>query len=480
MVGCGGDGDSIKSLEERIVRLEAEKRELAKESEVQSPVDQPKASQVLKEPDLCDSSTLSEIGKVAAAWERLSAAEGIVFLSGIDTPYTGWAKEVYENDQLNTLARFDNGLLKRIKGWFWDGKPQFDIGFIGMKVPDQLTLLTKERHRSPFKPGLTLDYQVGEKYSVSGFALGKMHGAYTVWHADGVTKGMEGLHVDGEQVGLWTNRHKNGHIRMELRFKRGKLDGKMRRFYTDGGKRWEIEFKNGVKEGVESKWHENGVKVSEYHYRGELLMFAKGWKPNGEIGRTSVVDGDGIITTYYSNGDNVFRDWEYSYKNGRRDGPQVRYFPNGKERWSEIWKNGKQVDPEDPSISNFHRNGSNEWYPSSSHDPQTSKSKVKYYELTGLITNLGGPIKSRYINLNLKLGGLAEDFEKIVDVNEHRLRDRALTIIGQYTYEDAQLDGFQERVRVDLKKGFSIVLKKYRIGESDLIRNVYFTQFVIQ
>ena len=104
----------------------------------------------------------------------------------------------------------------------------------------------------------------------------------------------------------------------------------------------------------------------------------------------------------------------------------------------------------------------------------------KYYELTGLITNLGGPIKSRYINCELKLEGLAGDFEKLLEVNEHRIRDRALTIMGQYTYEDAQLDGFQERVRVDLKKGFSIILKKYRNGESDLIRNIYFTQFVVQ
>ena len=104
----------------------------------------------------------------------------------------------------------------------------------------------------------------------------------------------------------------------------------------------------------------------------------------------------------------------------------------------------------------------------------------KFYELTGLITNLGGPIKSRYINIELKLEGLAVDFEKLLEINEHRVRDRALSIMGQYTYEDAQLDGFQERVRVDLKKGFSIVLKKHRNGESDLIRNIYFTQFVVQ
>jgi flagellar basal body-associated protein FliL len=109
-----------------------------------------------------------------------------------------------------------------------------------------------------------------------------------------------------------------------------------------------------------------------------------------------------------------------------------------------------------------------------------SSGDLRYYELTGLITNLGGPIKSRYINVELKLEGLAGDFEKVLELNEHRLRNAALHIMGGYTYEEAQLDGFQERVRVDLKKSFSIVLKEYRSGESDIIRHIYFTQFVVQ
>lgn len=104
----------------------------------------------------------------------------------------------------------------------------------------------------------------------------------------------------------------------------------------------------------------------------------------------------------------------------------------------------------------------------------------KFFELKDLITNLGGPVKARYIDIQLKMEGLAGDFEKILEQNEHRIRDKALTILGNYTYEDAQLDGFQERVRIDLKKGFSSVLRKYRDGESDLIRQIYFTQFVIQ
>jgi len=104
----------------------------------------------------------------------------------------------------------------------------------------------------------------------------------------------------------------------------------------------------------------------------------------------------------------------------------------------------------------------------------------KFYEIKDLITNLGGPVKARYIDIQLKMEGLAGDFEKLLEQNEHRLRDKALTILGNYTYEDAQMDGFQERVRVDLKKGFASVLRKYRDGESDLIRQIYFTQFVIQ
>jgi flagellar basal body-associated protein FliL len=109
-----------------------------------------------------------------------------------------------------------------------------------------------------------------------------------------------------------------------------------------------------------------------------------------------------------------------------------------------------------------------------------STGEERFYELGSLITNLGGPIKSRYINLELRLEGVAGDFEKLLEMNEHKIRDRSLAIMGQYTYEDAQQDGFQDRVRIDLQKEYSLVLKKYRDGESDLIRNIYFTQFVVQ
>ena len=62
-----------------------------------------------------------------------------------------------------------------------------------------------------------------------------------------------------------------------------------------------------------------------------------------------------------------------------------------------------------------------------------STGEEKFYELGSLITNLGGPIKSRYINLELRLEGVAGDFEKVLEMNEHRIRDKSLSIMGYTT-----------------------------------------------
>ena len=103
-----------------------------------------------------------------------------------------------------------------------------------------------------------------------------------------------------------------------------------------------------------------------------------------------------------------------------------------------------------------------------------------HYEIKDLITNLGGPVKSRYMDVELKLKGVASDFAKILQENDHRLRDKALKVLGSYGYEESQDDGFMERVNIDLRKRFAVVLHKHRQGDSDLITNLYFTDFVIQ
>ena len=104
----------------------------------------------------------------------------------------------------------------------------------------------------------------------------------------------------------------------------------------------------------------------------------------------------------------------------------------------------------------------------------------KRFEIEELITNLSGPVKTRYLSVKIVAEGLASDFEKIMEENQHRIRHEALKQLGSYGYEESQDEGFMERVNIDLRKRFAVVLHKHRQGDSDLITNLYFTNFVIQ
>ena len=104
----------------------------------------------------------------------------------------------------------------------------------------------------------------------------------------------------------------------------------------------------------------------------------------------------------------------------------------------------------------------------------------KTYEVKDLITNMSGPVKTRYLSCDIVTEGFASDFEKVMEENEYRIRNEALNVLGSYGYEEAQQNGFMERVKIDLRKRFADVLQKHRKGDSDLITQLYFTKFVIQ
>ena len=104
----------------------------------------------------------------------------------------------------------------------------------------------------------------------------------------------------------------------------------------------------------------------------------------------------------------------------------------------------------------------------------------KTYEIKKLITNMSGPIKTRYISVDLVCEGYASHFEKTMEENDYRLRNAALQVLASYGYEESQQDGFIKRVQVDLRKRFDVVLQKHAEGDSQLISKLFFTEFVIQ
>jgi len=107
--------------------------------------------------------------------------------------------------------------------------------------------------------------------------------------------------------------------------------------------------------------------------------------------------------------------------------------------------------------------------------------ETKIYPIKHLITNLQSEEGSTdYLNIEIALEGIAGDFEKVLEINEHLVRDRIIEIMGNYTPTDTKSKDFRNRIKDDFKKGLSSVLRKYRDGDEDIVQEIRFTQFIVQ
>ncbi len=347
----------------------------------------------------------------------------------VDYKDTQAQEDVLENAASWSKAQNRNGLIflpnqeEPYSGW---AKDAYGNGQARIAAKFENGLLTKfKRWRENGIPSIEANY-VGREMS-SGF----------LEESPDFSK-LVSSELDGDVTG-W---HENGEKAVEAVSANGKLI-RVTRFDDNGQKRLECTESHDQRQRVLvlTEWHENG----QVGLIAEIVDFrisqAKRWRQDGTL-----YDLNSFLTD--------------SSPGPPQARPSVAILEHAKlftspAFWPDL-TTGPPIDHEVPSGEPIH------------------------YEIKDLITNLGGPVKSRYIDVELKLEGVASDFAKILQENDHRLRDKALKVLGSYTYEDAQLDGFQERVRIDLKKGFSSVLRKYRDGDSDLIRQIYFTQFVIQ
>ena len=148
--------------------------------------------------DLDDNETLE--GIIAEAidgkklQERGKEGEKLAYATNQETPYTGWAKEMNDNGQIEMLAQIKDGKL--------DG------------------LLTEW-------------YENGQKKLVGSLKDGKLDGLLTEWDEDG-QKREERNYKDGNANGLLTNWHKNGQKARKGNYKDGKMDGPWVDYKEDG------------------------------------------------------------------------------------------------------------------------------------------------------------------------------------------------------------------------------------------------------
>ena len=80
-------------------------------------------------PDLTNTAPEKDPMESAVEWSKLQNRNGDAYIPNTDKPYSGWAKQNYDNEQVKVLAKFSDGSVTHLKQWHENGIPKLDIGY---------------------------------------------------------------------------------------------------------------------------------------------------------------------------------------------------------------------------------------------------------------------------------------------------------------------------------------------------------------
>ena len=96
------------------------------------------------------------------------------------------------------------------------------------------------------------------------------------------------------------------------------------------------------------------------------------------------------------------------------------------------------------------------------------------YDFENIVVNLSGSMGTRYLKTSFTTLSDNADLKKLIDENKKQLLDVALSVLSARTMADLEQPGSKNVVRNDLVANFNQALK------SDLVSQVYFSEFVVQ
>ena len=137
---------------------------------------------------------------------RGEEGDELAFTPNSETPYTGWVRDMHENQRINILGQYVDG---------------------------------------------------------------KQHGLSTEWYESGKKKS-EGSFKDNEKQGLYRWWHENGKKKYEVTYKDGKEHGLLTAWSENGKKISEANMKNHNRHGLETEWHDNRKKKTEERLAKEV------------------------------------------------------------------------------------------------------------------------------------------------------------------------------------------------------------------
>jgi antitoxin component YwqK of YwqJK toxin-antitoxin module len=173
-------------------------------------------------------------------------------------------------------------------------------------------------------------YRYGKLYEKRNYKKGKLDGSVTAYGSDGTTVIAESTSSGGKRNGRYASYYANGTLEKEQEYKEGKEHGYLRTYDQDGNIKWDCYYEDGKMHGQQTQLFfsnaGNYVKISNYEH-GTLVgdyseLYEKGGiKEKGQYDEKGKKTGKWIRKRKV--GDIID---ETEYANGEKNGQRITYY----------------------------------------------------------------------------------------------------------------------------------------------------------
>ena len=168
-----------------------------------------------------------------------------------------------------------------------------------IKYDEKKELGYVEGEKEPFT-GIAKDYYEDKSLKVEfPYKNGRIEGKAKAYYPSGKFKS-EAFFVDDLLQGKSVGYYENGNLEYEENYKDDKLDGLVKNYYENGQLKTELNYKNGQLDGLARAYHENGQLHIEENYKdGKLEGESTNYDENGNLTSKAIYKDDEMVENLF-------------------------------------------------------------------------------------------------------------------------------------------------------------------------------------
>ncbi len=227
--------------------------------------------------------------------------------------------EYDENGQLKHEATFTNGVMTHLKKWHPNG---------------QLALESEKNMKGEDEGSFRSWYEEGQKEIECAYQEGEFNGSFNQWFSNGQQK-IQSHYLMGQLQGSYKEWYPSGQLKKEAFYEDDKLHNVLKLWYENGHLQLEAFYEEGTKEGLEQTFFSSGQVRSKCFFKsGQINGLCQSWFESGQLHLSMEYDHGvphGLYQEYYpSEQKDAFQSKQIlNYHQGRLDGEQKSFYPNG-------------------------------------------------------------------------------------------------------------------------------------------------------